>query len=231
MALKILSGGAANGLVTALTDMFTKASGMDIEGDFGAVGGMRDRVLAGEAVDMIILTRALAESLASSGHVEAGSLTDVGNIVTGVAVRDGGLLPDVSSSEALKSVLLAADAIYVPDTVKSTAGIHVAGMLDALGIADAVANRLRCFPNGQTALKHMAAGHDANPIGTTQITEILNTPGVTYAGDLPAEHRLVTTYSAGICKAAASPEAARTLIEILTAPAHAEVRAHVGFAE
>jgi molybdate transport system substrate-binding protein len=230
MALKILSGGAANGLVTALADMFTETSGMGIEGDFGAVGGMRDRVLAGEAVDVIILTRAMAESLASSGHVEADSVTDVGNVVTGVAVKKGTSLPDVSDSEALTNVLLAADAIYVPDTVKSTAGLHVAGMLKALGIADMVADRLHCFPNGQTALKHMAAGNDANPVGTTQITEILNTPGVIYAGDLPAEHRLVTTYSVAIGKAAASPEAARILIDILTAPAHADLRARVGFA-
>ncbi|MEZ5934640.1 MAG: substrate-binding domain-containing protein [Alphaproteobacteria bacterium] len=230
MALKILSGGAANGLVTALTEAFTEASGMGIEGDFGAVGGMRDRVLAGEAVDMIILTRAIAESLAASGHVDAASVTDIGDVVTGVAVKDGTPLPDVSTGEALRNVLLAADAIYVPDTVKSTAGLHVAGVLQALGIADAVADRLRCFANGQTALKHMAAGDDANPVGTTQITEILNTPGVTYAGDLPAEHGLVTTYTAAICKRAALPKEARALIEILTAPAHADLRARVGFA-
>jgi molybdate transport system substrate-binding protein len=230
MALKILSGGAANGLVTALTATFTEASGMGIEGDFGAVGGMRDRVLAGEAVDMIILTRAIAESLALSGHVEPGSITDVGDVVTGVAVKAGALRPDVSTGEALKTALLAADAIYVPDTEKSTAGRHVAAVLQALGLADEVADRLRCFPNGQTALRHMAAGDDTNPIGTTQITEILNTPGVTYAGDLPAEHGLVTTYTAAICKSAALPKEARTLIEILTAPAHAELRARVGFA-
>ncbi len=66
--LRILSGGAANGLVTALTASFTQATGLGVSGDFGAVGGMRDRVVQGEAVDLIILTRATVDQLAASGQ-------------------------------------------------------------------------------------------------------------------------------------------------------------------
>lgn len=228
--LQILSGGAANGLVTALTATFTQATGLGITGDFGAVGGMRDRVLAEEAVDLIILTRAIVDQLANSEHVTGATVTDLGQVVTGIAVRDGAPLPDVSTEEALRSVLLDADGIYFPDPVKATAGIHFAKVMSALGIADQVTDRLHTFPNGQTAMAAMAASGDNNPIGCTQITEILNTAGVTYAGDLPTGHGLVTTYTAGVSSSAAEPDAAAKLISILTAPEHAEIRARAGFA-
>lgn len=227
--LKILSGGAANGLVNAVREAFHQVSGLKVTGDFGAVGGMRDRVLAGEAVDLIILTRAILDQLSASGNVRPETVADLGQVVTGVAGRDGTRLPDVSNADALREAFLAADAIYVPDMVKSTAGIHVGRVLDTLGIADKVRDRLRTFPNGQTAMAHMAAGTDQTPIGCTQITEILNTAGVGYAGDLPAELGLVTTYTAGISSAAAQPEAAAQLIAILTAPENAEIRARAGF--
>ena len=124
MDLKILSGGAANGLVTRLTPAFTEATGMGITGDFGAVGGMRDRVLEGEAVDLIILTRKIVDELAAGGHVDPATVTDVGRVATAVAVREGEAMPDVSSPDALKAALTSADAIYVADMVKATAGIH-----------------------------------------------------------------------------------------------------------
>lgn len=229
--LHILSGGAANGLVTALTASFAQATGLAVTGDFGAVGGMRDRVVQGEAVDLIILTRAIVDQLAASGHITGSTVADLGQVVTGIAVRDGAPLPEVSTEEALRSVLLNADGIYFPDPIKATAGIHFAKVMTALGIADQVTDRLHTFPNGQTAMAAMTACGDSNPIGCTQITEILNTSGVSYAGDLPAGHALVTTYTAGVSTSAAEPDAAATLISILTAPEHANVRARAGFSD
>lgn len=230
MDLKILSGGAANGLVGALTPAFTAATGMGIGGDFGAVGGMRARILAGEPVDLVILTRAIVERLAEGGHVDPATIADIGAVATGVAVRADRRAPDLSSGAALAAALAAADAIYLPDTEKSTAGVHVARVLAALGIADAVADRLRPFPSGQAAMAAMAAADDARPIGCTQVTEILNTPGVSLCGALPAPFGLETVYTAAVGRGARAPEAALTLIGLLTAPDAAGLRAARGFA-
>ncbi|MFT6773625.1 MAG: molybdate transport system substrate-binding protein [Paracoccaceae bacterium] len=106
MDLRILSGAAANGLATALTEAFGATTGMGVTGDFGAVGGMRDRVLAGEWVDPIILTRAIIDALAAGGHVDPASGTDLGEVVTGVAVRSGAAFPDVSTADGLRTALL-----------------------------------------------------------------------------------------------------------------------------
>lgn len=229
MDLKILSGGAANGLVSALTPAFSSQVGMGITGDFGAVGGMRDRVLAGEAVDLILLTRAIVQALAAGGHAVPETIADVGTVETAVAVRDGAPSPDVSTGAALAAALRGADAIYVPDLVNSTAGIHFARVMAELGVADEVADSLRPFPNGQTAMAAMAAANDARPIGCTQITEILNTQGVAACGILPAPHGLATVYTAAVATGASAPEAARTMIALLTAPEQAAARTAAGF--
>lgn len=229
--LRILSGGAANGLVSALTGRFKDETGLGISGDFGAVGGMRDRVLAGEAVELVILTKAILDELAESGHVVAETVTDLGRVVTGIAVRDGMPRPDVSTGDGLREALRAADGIYFPNPAQATAGIHFAGVMRALGIFGEVAHILHSYPNGQTAMAALAASDDLSPLGCTQITEILNTPGVVYAGDLPVGYGLETTYTAGITTWASRPDAARALIRVLTAPDAAEVRSRVGFSQ
>ena len=67
------------------------------------------------------------------------------------------------------------DAIFVPDTKASTAGIHLAKIRDQLGTADEVTPRLRTFPNGATPMRELAATEVLRPIGCTQATEIIGT--------------------------------------------------------
>jgi len=229
MNLKLLSGGAANGLVSALTPAFTAKTGLGIAGDFGAVGSMRERFESGEAADMLILTRAIIDQLAAEGLVVKRSVTDLGRVVTGIARRSGNRVVDVCSPDTLKTALTGADAIYFPDPQKATAGIHFAKVIDRLGITETVKRRFRLYPNGQTAMAAMAAGDDLNPIGCTQITEILNTEGVDYVGDLPAELGLITIYTAAVSTSAEHADAARRLIALLSAAGASELRQAIGF--
>jgi len=230
MKLTILSGGAANGLVSALAPQFKAETGADIDGSFGAVGAQRDKLLAGASADLLILTSALIAGLTRSGHVVAGSAAYLGTITTGVAVRSGDPAPAIGDADALRAALRAADGIYFPDPKLATAGIHFAKVLERLGIADEVAPRLRTFPNGQTAMAALAARQGGRPIGCTQITEILYTKGVTLVGDLPAEFALATVYTLGVCAKAASPELARRLAALLTGEGSRELRRKLGFA-
>lgn len=227
MDIKLLSGGAANGLVNKLREQFSKETGMEIAGDFGAVGGMKDRILAGEEIDLAILTRSVINDLVEAGKLKKDSATDLGRVATGVAVKDGSDVPVISDAGSLKAALLAADAIFCPDTVKATAGIHVAAMLDRLDIRDDV--RVEEFPNGQTAMARMAASPLAGPVGCTQVTEILNTEGVTLVGTLPDPFALDTVYTAAVSAGAGSPEEAMALIRMLAAPSADEIRRSVGF--
>ena len=228
-SLNILSGGAAQGLVGSLTPAFKAHTGFDIAGEFGAVGAMADKLRKGMPADIVILTAALLAKLAEENLVVAATIADVGLVETALAVRSGDREAAVSDAAGLRKVLLASDAIYVPDTKASTAGIHVAKVLDQLGIADEVASRLRIFPNGATAMRELAASDAQCPIGCTQSTEIINTKGVTLSGSLPPGCELATMYTAGITIAAAHPRQAQDLIDLLIGAGQREARIRAGF--
>ena len=228
-SLHILSGGAAQGLVHALRGQIYNETGRAVEGQFGAVGLMRDQLLAGAPCDVLILTQALIDELAKGGHVQPGSATPLGVVRTGVAVKAGEPLPQVDTAESLKVALLAARGIYFPDPLKATAGIHFMNVLRQLGIDQQVAGALRPHPNGATAMKALAAASGPGLIGCTQVTEILYTPGVQLAGMLPKAFELATVYTAAVAAKAEQPQAARMMIELLAGPAAAELRRNGGF--
>lgn len=228
-ALNLISGGAAQGLVGQLRERFTAQRGLAPEGTFGAVGLMKDKLLAGAPCDLVILTAALIAELEHSGHVVPGSAQALGVVRTGVAVKAGAPIPAVATPQALAALLGSAKGIYFPDPVKATAGIHFMKVLKALGVEQELADRLRPFPNGATAMREMAAAQGPGLVGCTQVTEILYTPGVQLAGVLPREFELATIYTAAVCTGAAEPEAAAAFIRLIAGDDAKPVREAGGF--
>ena len=228
-SLNILSGGAAHGLVASLAPRFKAETGFDISGDYGAVGAMADTLRQGRPTDLVILTAALVATLAGETLIVPASIRDVGLVETALAVRTGDPKLSVRDASELRHALLAADAIFVPDTRASTAGIHVASVLQQLGIADEVAARLRVSANGASAMRQLAQSDARRPIGCTQSTEIITVEGVELSGALPQGCDLATMYTAGIAARAANLDASRRLIELLTAADSAVLRNQAGF--
>jgi molybdate transport system substrate-binding protein len=227
--LNILSGGAAQGLVASVASKLKELTGFDIAGEFGAVGGMADKLRQGTPTDLVILTAPIVAKMAQEGWLIPGSIADVGLVETAIAVRAGDPEVRVKDAAGLRDALLAADAIFVPDMVTSTAGIHVLKVLQQLGITEAVAARLKVHPNGATAMRHLAASEALRSIGCTQSTEILSTPGVVLSGSLPAGCELATMYTAAVTTRAANSGQAQALIGLLTAPDQRELRKRAGF--
>lgn len=227
--LGILSGGAAQGLVTSLAATFKQATGLDIAGEFGAVGAMADRLRTGAPADIVIFPPALIATLVRETLVDGASAKDVGRVETALAVRDADPLASATDAAALRATFLAADAIFVPDTKASTAGIHVAKVLTQLGIADAVEGRLKIYPNGATAMRHLAESGARRPIGCTQATEIIATAGVKLSGALPKGCDLATIYTAAVASKAARAREAKILIDLLTAADQRGLRERIGF--
>ena len=227
--MNILCAGAAQGLVRALQGVFLELTGAKVEGRFGAVGAMKEALLAGEPCDVMIATAAMVADLQAERRLVQDSEAALGRVRTGIAVRQGEPLPQVGSPEALKASLLAAKAIYFPDALRSTAGIHFAAVLGKLGIAETVASRLRTFPNGATAMKELASHAGPGAIGCTQITEINYTPGVALVGPLPDAFELATVYTAAVSAKAQQPELARRFVDLIAGHRSRCLRAQGGF--
>ena len=190
---------------------------------------MKDRLLAGEACDVIILTEALIGQLTAAGHVVSGRARALGVVKTGIAVKADELVPIVDNPAALKAALLGAIGIYFPDPVTATAGIHFMKVLKALGIDAELADRLRPFPNGATAMREMSQCPQAGLIGCTQVTEILYAPGIKLVAALPKEFELATVYTAAVYTGARHPAMAQALIDLLTGADTEALRRTAGF--
>jgi molybdate transport system substrate-binding protein len=228
--LKLWSGGAAHGLVNALAPQLEKETGYGIDGTFDAVGSVAAKLRAGAPADVVILTSGLIATLAGEGLVNGGSAVAVGTVATAVAVREGDPAPPVADAAALRAALLEADGIYFPDPQQATAGIHFAKVMKELGIWDVVGPRLKTFPNGSTAMRELAGSTSKRPIGCTQVTEILNTPGVVAIGPLPPGHELETVYTAAVAAKAAAPAEAQRFVAMLAGAEARQARERAGFA-
>ena len=222
--MKFLSGGAAQGLVGAVA----RAAKVEVEGHFGAVGAMLDKFRAGEPCDIAILTNAQVADLTAKALVIPETSADLGSVPTAVAVLEGAELPDVSNESALRAAMLAADAIYFPDPARATAGIHFAKVLGELGIRAQVESRLRIHPNGATAMKAMAEA-GGNPIGCTQATEILATPGVRLVQPLPHGFDLETVYTAAVAAGSSQAKSAAQFVARLAGEEARAARIKAGF--
>jgi molybdate transport system substrate-binding protein len=223
--VNVLSAGAAKGLLNTMA----ARENIGFAGEFGAVGAMRERLAAGAACDVIVLTDKMIGELVAAGDVVTSSVISLGKVYTGVALLSQAAPVSVADSAALKALLSGATKLYFPDAALSTAGIHFMKVLTALGLHESHRPRFAQFPNGATAMRALAEAGDAQAVGVTQCSEILITEGVQWIGPLPGEFALATGYSAGLVSRAVNATLAEAFLAALAAAGNAEVRERAGF--
>lgn len=228
--LNLLSAGAAKAVVLDMQAAFEAATGATLQATFGAVGAMREAFVAGAPCDVLVLSAALLDDLATAGALDVRSRVSLGLVGTGIAVRADAPRPPIGNADQLRQALRAASALYLPDPARATAGIHCVDVLRRLGILDTMQPRLRPFPNGAVAMRQLADDTPAAPaIGCTQVTEILYTRGVTLVGALPAGFDLNTDYGAAIVTRATAPGLAAQFVAALAGEATLAARRAGGF--
>lgn len=214
--VKVFSAGAVRAIVTELAEAFRGETGHTVAFSFGTAGVTRQRLAGGDPVDVVIITDVAIDDAIRQGTLVAGSRADLARSGIGVGVRDGAPRPDIATSDALKRTLLAAKSIvYVDPKQGATSGIHFAGVLGRLGIAEVMAPKTQLVPGGYPAEK--VASGEAELV-VHQISEIVPVKGVTVVGPLPPDLQKVTVYSAGLAARSGSPEAARAFIAFLMRP-------------
>lgn len=215
-SIKITSAGAVQSMVTALGAEFERETGNRLELNFNTVGALRARLEGGDVADLVILSASAIAAL--DKMFLPGSVTDLGRTVTGVVVKAGAPLPDISTPQAFKQALLNARGVaYSDPAAGGSSGTYFAGVLDRLGIAEAVNKRAVLGKRGYEVAQAVADGRAE--IGTTFISEALTVPGVTVVGPLPGELHNANTYTAAIHAKSAAPDTARALLRKLTDPA------------
>jgi molybdate transport system substrate-binding protein len=193
--VKVLVAGAAKSAFEKIALEFERTSGHKLEVRYDTVGALRDRVLAGEKVDLVVLSSTAVDTLEQKGLVAVPDRRLVGIVVSGLAVRAGSAVPDISTETKLKQVLLAAPSIAQADGARgATSGAHFTKLIDTLGLREALANRLILLPFGVDAIHGVEQGKYA--LGVSQSSEIIPIAGVTFVGEFPSPHSLRTAYAA-----------------------------------
>ena len=217
--IKVLTTGAFKQVVVALVAEFEKATGHKVVVDHGTVGQLTKRVDGGETFDVLVLNPRGIEDYIKKGKIVAGSNANLAKVGVGVMVKAGAPKPDIGSVEAFKQALLNAKSVgYIDPASGGSSGIYVAGLLDKLGIADAIKSKVRLQRGGHVS--DLVVSGQAE-LGIHQMSEIVSEKGVTLVGPLPAAIQNHTTYAVGLAAGARNAEAARAFIKVLTGPAAA----------
>ena len=187
------------------------------------------RLARGESADVVIMDGESAGKLGERGLVRPESKVELARSQIGMVVRAGAPQPDIGTVEAFKKTLLAAKSIAYSD---SGSGTYLSTRLFArLGVADQVAGKSRKVrgpPSGEPVAAVVARGEAE--IGFQQVSEVLNVPGTTFVGAIPAELQPGFTFAGAVTKNAREPEAAAALLRFLSSPEAAPTILKAGLA-
>jgi molybdate transport system substrate-binding protein len=214
--LRLFGAGATEASVRDEIGAFQTQSKLTVDLTFGAVGALRDKVLAGEPADVVIVTPAIITMLDAQQLVHAGSQVNLGRVGGGLAVKAGTPAPAIGTAEQFKQALLAADEVYYADPAVATAGATLMKVVDSMGIGDQVRAKGHLAPGGKEAMQAMTQSTAAHAVGVTQLSEILSVPEATLVGPYPAELNVAkTVYTAIILEHSERLADAQKLVQFL----------------
>jgi len=202
---------------------FERANGHTIRATYAPSGALIPRFDGGEPVDIFLTDSAAIDTLIKHGKVVAPRV-DLARTGIGIAVRKGALKPDVSTPEALKRALLAAKTVgHAAPSGGSITAAHIQAVFRRLGIASQVTPKVKLAAGGPNGRVSVLISTGEAEIGLQQVSELMSNPGIEVIGMLPAELQQITIYSAGVTTSAREAEAAKALINALTAPSTAPI--------
>lgn len=222
--LKVLGAGPVKRGITQLAAQFEKSSGHRIAVEFAGAPSVRERVLAGEAVDIVAVPSATMDEFLSKNRIAAATRITLGRSRMGLAMRRGAAAPGLATVDAFKSAIAAADAVIVN---VANSGNYVAKVVSELGFG---ADKIQRQPD-TVKVMDLVASSSLNLLGAGQLPEIreLIDKGVAIAlaGPLPDALQSITGYDAAPAVAGGG-EAADAFIAYLATPEARAVMAATG---
>ncbi len=211
---RLMSTLALAGLLREAAPALEATLGAAVTVELAPTRTLETRIRAGERADAAVLTAEAIAALASEGVLDGMTARPLAHSRVGLAVKAGTPHPDIGSVDALRSLLLA-----VPSLCYSRAGasgIFFAGLIERLGIADAVNAKAIVIPQGFTAEK-LLTGEAA--IAFQQISELMEVDDIEVVGALPEGAQTVAVFSGATFTGAAGGAALLDAVAALCTPA------------
>src|ERR1700740_4809 len=109
--IKVLAAGGMRVGLNAAAQAFRDRTGIEAKFTYEPPVDLGKRVAGGEAADIVVSSPAIVAELSKAGQGLAESPMHLGRVGVGVVVREGAPVPDISTPQALKDSLIAADAV------------------------------------------------------------------------------------------------------------------------
>lgn len=212
--LKVIAGGSMTALLNQLTPAFEQASGHKLSVHFDSTPNIVARINSGTPFDVVVVPVDVFKDAAAKAHFAPGPTIDIARVGYGVAIKAGAPKPDISTPDALKKTLLAAQSIAsVP---ASAAGAYVTKVFERLGIAEEMKAKTKVQAGPPQIAPAVARGEAE--LGVF-LTNVLVGPGVELAGPFPAELQQELVFASAVAADTREAAAAKTFIDYLKSPA------------
>jgi molybdate transport system substrate-binding protein len=212
----VLATGVFATALQSLAQPFEAASGHKIQVSIANAGEVASRAVAGAAADLVMTSAAGIKTLAKQNALVSNEVV-IGKMRLGVAVKSGAAMPDMTSSEAFRTLLSSSARIaYIDPNGGGTSGPFFEQMFASLGVADAVHAKAVLCKTGSEVVSAVAEGRAT--IGMTQGSEMIGASGVAFAGYLPEPVNLTTVYAASIATRATNPKGASAFLAFIAGP-------------
>jgi len=200
-----------------LKPRFEAETGYRLDVDWRPTAAIMKSIDQGARADVVIAISGSMDQLVASGVVLPGTRAALADSVLGVGVRHGAPRPDISTVDSFKRAML--DARAVAYSQAGASGIYFAGLIERLGIADAVKARAVVIPMGFTAEKIISGEAD---LAVQQISELMTVSGIDVVGPFPSEIQVSSRFDAAIFADARNKAGAEALLRLLTSQAAAQ---------
>ncbi len=225
--IKVLSGGAPKEVFLRLTPLFEKQSGHKVEFSFAVMSALRERIAGGEKADVLVMPTNILDDYQQKGVALAQHRAVLGLVSINAVVRTGAPMPDLSTPDKVKQVLLNSRAAAMATPGATPSGTHMGKLIEKFGIQNEMKARVIHRPALEGGVQLIAGGQA--DIGFYPKSEVINTDGLSLVGPLPADIQLTTIYGAAVTTASAAPDTAGSLITFVTEAQNRAAWAHAGF--
>jgi molybdate transport system substrate-binding protein len=215
--IKLMCPAPMRTTITALVEQFEHKSPHKVTIVHTPSKTIIERITAGEAFDVSILTAEATDALIKQGKIARRA--DYARSSIGLGVRAGTPKPDVSSVEGVKRSLLAVKTFARNEGAES--GKHMLAVFDKLGIADEMKAKTKAMPVGTGYVAELVVRGEAD-MAAQQMPELKAVAGID-ASPLPKELQQIIVFSAGLSAKPGDPKAAQELLEFLTSAEAAPV--------
>lgn len=225
--ITVMSGGAPKDVLITLVPQFEKLTGHHVRMQHVLVSALRQRILAGENADVLLMPTTVLDNLATMQKILPEGRARFGILKLVAIVKAGAPRPDISNVDAFRHALMNAPSVVYSTPASTPSGAHMASLVSQLDISEIVERKVTYRPALEGGVNMVAEGRAA--IGIYPASEVVHVNGVTSLGPLPEQLQLTLVYGGAVASTSKAPEPAKDFIRFLAAPENRAVWRHEGF--